>query len=258
MEIIQSRQNSLVKACVKLAENRRERLKQGLTLLDGTHLITAAMDAGLPLERIVVAQSALLKPEVAQVLERYHGSHSVVEDGIFNEITELESASGVLAIWRIPASRSAVTKGFVLALDGVQDPGNVGSIMRTAAAAGVNQVWLGLGCADAWSPKVLRAGMGAHFLLPLIERVSLPEVLLSFGGKRVATALDGSVDLYTTDLRGDVVLTLGSEGQGVSPEVLAASDIRVRIPMLRALESLNVGAAAAVCLYERVRQQQLP
>jgi len=254
MEIIHSRQNPLVKACVKLAAHRRERLKQGLTLLDGTHLIGAALDAGLPLERILVAHSALEKPEVAQLLARYHGPQSVVYDAIFDEITELETASGILAIWRVPIPRLPVNTGLVLALDGVQDPGNVGSILRTAAAAGVDQVWLSLGCADAWSPKVLRAGMGAHFLVPLVERASLPELLQAFKGKRLATALDGSVDLYTADLRGDMVMTLGSEGQGVSAEVLAASELRVRIPMLRTLESLNVGAAAAICLFERVRQ----
>ena len=254
MEVIQSRQNPLIKICAKLAANRRERLKSGLSLLDGPHLIVAALDSGHTLQRIFVAESAVDKPEVIQILKRTSVPHSVVTDNLFSELSELESVSGILAIWRFPMAPDALQVGWVLALDGVQDPGNVGSILRTAVAAGVQQVWLSPACADVYSPKVLRAGMGAHFLMPIIERADLPELLSAFNGQRAVTALDGSISIYGAQLTGSIAMVMGSEGMGVSQVVLDRATLRLRIPMQPGLESLNVGAAAAICLYERVRQ----
>lgn len=254
MDVIQSRQNPLIKACIKLMENRRERLKTGQTLLDGSHLLAAALDAGQAPERLLLSQSAPQRAEVAALAARFDGPVSVVADTLFAELTELESASGVLALWAPPPAPAPLQRGLVLALDGVQDPGNAGAMLRTAAAAGVAQVWLSPNCADVWSPKVLRAGMGAHFLLPVVERADLPALLTNFAGRKAVTVLDGSISLYQADLRGDLVLVMGSEGQGVSREVLALADLRLAIPMRAGLESLNVGAAAAICLYERLRQ----
>lgn len=255
MEIIRSRQNPLVKACIKLASQRRERLKAGLTLLDGPHLVAAAMDAKRPPEQLLVAESALAKAEVNALIVRYGKAVAVLDDALFAELSELESISGLLAIWQIPSSPMPCQRGFVLALDGIQDPGNVGAMLRTAAAVGVKEIWLGLGSADAWSPKVLRAGMGAHFALPVIERVDLPSALGCFQGERAITVLDeGSRSLFDTDLRGDIVFVLGNEGRGVSADVAAVASLRIHIPMCPGMESLNVGAAAAICLYERYRQ----
>ncbi|HEY9102095.1 RNA methyltransferase [Chitinimonas sp.] len=254
MDLIQSRQNPLVKTCIKLAGQRRERLKSGLTLLDGPHLLMAALDASLPPERVLVAQSALDRPEIQALLARTTAPKALLDDELFASLSELESISGILALWRYPEAPAARSRGLVLALDGVQDPGNVGSILRTAAAAGVEQVWLNPACADAWSPKVLRAGMGAHFLLPILERVELPALLAQFSGKVAVTALANSISLYQADLRGDLALVMGSEGSGVSTEVMQQAGLRLTIPMRPGLESLNVGAATAICLYERLRQ----
>lgn len=258
MEIIQSRQNPLFKACLKLASQRRERLKQGQTLLDGPHLIAAALDAGQAPQRLLVASSAGQRREIADLLERAQLPCSYLDDSLFAELSELESSSGVLAVWSLPAAPAAQNTGFILALDGVQDPGNVGAILRSAAGAGVEQVWLSKACADVYSPKVLRAGMGAHFLLPLIERADLASLLAGFRGTRAVTALSGSVSLFASDLRGDLALVMGSEGQGVCEALLAMANLRLRIPMQAGLESLNVGAATAICLYERVRQSGIP
>jgi tRNA(Leu) C34 or U34 (ribose-2'-O)-methylase TrmL len=101
-------------------------------------------------------------------------------------------------------------------LENLQDPGNVGTILRTAAAAGVDQVWLTSGCADVWSPKVLRAGMGAHFHLALRDRIDISVALQAFDGPLCITTLDDATSLYQTDLRGNMVLALGSEGSGIS------------------------------------------
>lgn len=254
MDIIRSRQNPVVKHLVKLAEQRRERLNSQQTLLVGTHLIAAARDAGWPLQRLFVREGSEHRPEVAALLAAKFAPATVLATELFDAIEQLPSTTGLIALMVIPEPPALRTDGCCLLLDGVQDPGNVGSILRTAAAARVDQVWLALGAADAWSPKVLRAAMGAHFVVPVIERVEPVAALDAFAGRCAITTLEQAADLYDTDLRGDLVLAMGAEGGGVSDEVHNRADVRIRIPMHPGMESLNVGAATAVCLYERVRQ----
>lgn len=256
MEIIRSRQNPLAKQLVKLAENRRERQKSRQTLLIGTHLVEAALQANWPLEKLLVCEGEEGRPEIAELLARRLVPVLMLERALFAEIEQSPSTSGLLALAALPENSSARQDGFCLLLENVQDPGNVGSILRTAAAAGVDQVWLTPGCADVWSPKVLRAGMGAHFLLPVLERVQMREVLSAFSGSIAATTLEDSTSLYASDLKGNLVIALGSEGGGVSDDLLAQATQRLRIPMARTVESLNVAAAAAICLFERLRQTQ--
>lgn len=256
MEIIRSRQNPLAKHLIKLAESRRERQKLQQTVLIGTHLVESAMHAQWPLEKLLVCEGEEHRDEIAALLQSKKAPALMLDRALFAEIEQAPSTTGLLALTAIPATSAALTQGFCLLLEGVQDPGNVGSILRTAAAAGVDQVWLSSGCADAWSPKVLRAGMGAHFLLPLIERINLQDALPAFAGNIAVTTLDAAESLYTTDLRGNLILALGSEGGGVSAKLLEMATQRLQIPMRREVESLNVAAAAAICLFERVRQMQ--
>jgi len=140
-------------------------------------------------------------------------------------------------------------------LDRVQDPGNLGALLRTAAAAGLHAAYLSTGCASAWSPKVLRGGQGAHFALRIHERVDLRAALARLELPLAATALDGAQDLYALDLRGPCAWVFGNEGEGVDPVLVDAAALRVRIAQTDAVESLNVAAAAAVCLFEQRRQQ---
>lgn len=256
MEIIRSRQNPLLRQLIKLAENRRERLKLRQTLLLGTHLVDAALAAGWPLEKLLVCEGEESHAEIAGLLQRADVPALQLARELFAEIEQSPSTVGLLALTALPETPAPRRDGCCLLLEGIQDPGNVGSILRTAAAAGVDQVWLTPGCADVWSPRVLRAGMGAHFLLPIVERVALAEVLGGFAGRIVVTTLDEAAPLYGSDLRGNIVLALGSEGGGASPELLASATDRMRIPMRRDVDSLNVATAAAVCLFERLRQLQ--
>lgn len=256
MEIIRSRQNPQAKQLIKLAESRRERQKLQQTLLIGIHLIESALAADWPLQKLLVCEGEEGREEIATLLSKKHVPVIMLERSLFAEIEQTPSTTGLLALTALPVTPLAHTAGFCLLLEGVQDPGNVGSILRTAAAAGVQQVWLTNGCADVWSPKVLRAGMGAHFLVPLIERVSMQDVLPAFTGQIVVTTLEKAGSLYAADLRGDLVLALGSEGGGVSEALWAQATQRLRIPMSHDVESLNVAAAAAICLFERVRQIQ--
>lgn len=255
MEIIRSRQNPLFKHLLKLAANRRERLKTQQTLLVGTHLVAAAREAKWPIERLLVAASEETRPEIAGLLNGCGEATTLLAPELFAEIEQAPSTAGIIALTGIPPAPAPADHGCCLLLEGVQDPGNVGSILRTAVAAGADQVWLAPGCADAWSPKVLRAGMGAHFLVPVLERLDVMTALDRFQGPLVVTCLDDSRSLYDHDLRGDLVLALGSEGGGISPALQARAAVRIRIPMAGPVESLNVGAAAAVTLFERLRQR---
>lgn len=153
--------------------------------------------------------------------------------------------------------RIAGDGGTAVVLDGVQDAGNVGSILRSAAAAGVTRVFCAPGTAYAWSSKVLRAGMGAHFLLEIYEDV-VPETLIERLAIPVAlTDSHGAQALDMCDLSGAVAWVFGNEGAGVSEPWRAADGLRVTIPQPGGMESLNVAAAAAVCLFEQCRQQRL-
>ena len=143
---------------------------------------------------------------------------------------------------------------FCVLLEAIQDPGNLGAMLRTAAAAGVDAVYLSKGCAEVWSPKALRAGMGAQFALALHEHADLTLIARELKSL-IATSLDAQQSLYDLDLSGPVAFVFGNEGAGLSPALLDTATHQVKIPMPGKVESLNVAAAAAVCLFECVRQR---
>lgn len=247
--VIRSRANPQFRALLKLATSSRERRKIGKTLLDGEHLLQAYEQAiGAP-ELLIVA------PQTVATLHRHdHVDSIIVAEALFAELSPVETPSGVLALIERPQIRVAAT-GSMIALEAVQDPGNLGAILRSAAAAGFARVLLSPACADAWSPKTLRAGMGAHFVIPIEERVELAARLVETPTPTFALTLDGAQSLYQTDLRGDVIFMFGNEGAGLSDALAALAGTRVSIPMRGAVESLNVAAAVSVCCFEKMRQE---
>ncbi len=258
MEIIRSRQNPLFKQLLKLVEKRRERVSTQQTLLIGTHLVSAALAANWPLLRLLVCEGEDGRPEIASLLAQAGCPALSLAPELFAEIEQAPSTSGLMALTPLPAPAPIRRSGCCVLLEGIQDPGNVGAILRTAVAAGVDQVWLTPGCADIWSPKVLRAGMGAHFLLQMIERIDLDGALANFPGPILVTTLQDATSLYETELPEDLVLAFGSEGQGASRDLLVHATARVSIPMAGPVESLNVAAAVAICLFERHRRRLSP
>jgi TrmH family RNA methyltransferase len=142
-------------------------------------------------------------------------------------------------------------------LDAVQDAGNVGTLLRTAAAAGVRDVLLGPGCAGVWTPRVLRAAQGAHFGLRIREQVDLADFLENYPGNSVATVARAGQSLYALDLKSPAAWLFGNEGSGLAPALIAAARTRATIPLAAGTESLNVAAAAAICLFEMRRQRTL-
>lgn len=256
VKIIVSRDNAWYKSLKKLAHASRERKKTGKTLLDGIHLIRAYLDRiGLP-EMLVVSVSGKDKAEIRSLLEQFPSVPlTILGDGLFQEIAPVDTPSGLLGLVSVPQLPLPETVGFAVFLEALQDPGNLGSILRSAAAAGVEVAYLSAGCADAWSPKVLRGGMGAQFSMPIREGVDLVALAGDFSGEVLATSLQASASLFNLDLTGPLALVIGNEGAGVSPALQQAATRLVRIPMPGAVESLNAAAAAAVCLFERVRQK---
>ncbi len=259
MKKIISPDNPRFKALHKLAQSSRERKRQGLSLLDGIHLVTAYRERHGPPQQLVVSESGLRNAEIQTLAHSLSAAATtwVLADGLFNRISTVATPTGVVAVVQtpLPPVAPAAIDACVL-LEDIQDPGNLGSILRSAAAAGIKHVFLSEHCVQAWSPRVLRAGMGAHFMLAIHERADLATLARGFDGKVIAATYHAEQTLYRTDLHGKVALVFGNEGAGISAALQGAAHELVAIPMPGRMESLNVAAAAAVCLFERVRQLQ--
>lgn len=254
-----SRDNPQYKELRRLADNAQARRKVGQSLLNGLHLCdTWLCQIGTPL-LCVVGESALSNPEVSKIVQRCEkGDTRVValSDALFHPLSQVEHGVALLFLVKTPlppATPSALTQSSVL-LDRVQDPGNLGSILRSAAAAGIKQVFCSTGTVQAWSPKVLRAGMGAHFMLEIFENAELAPLVEGATIPVIATSSHTEQSLYQLDLSAPVSWLFGHEGQGVDKALLAAAKHRLAIPHVGDVESLNVAASAAVCFFEQVRQ----
>jgi RNA methyltransferase, TrmH family len=254
---ITSRENPQFRAWLKLRDSSRERRKAGLSLLDGVHLVAAFLEhLGAPQE-VIVSRSRASDPEIGRLIAAPGMPRAyVLADGLFRDLSSVATPSGILAIVATPRGRALPdVPGPCVMLEDVQDPGNLGSILRSAAAAGVTEIYLSSGCVHAWSPRVLRAGMGAHFALQIHEGVDLAALIAKYPGNVFAAVRDAGHSLYTADLTGTVGLLFGNEGAGLRAGLRDAAHRRITIPMPGKAESLNVAAAAAVCLFERVRQK---
>ena len=256
MKHISSRDNVLYKQMLKLAQSSRERKKSQQTLIEGIHLVnTYRASLGNP-QALIVSTSGAGNNEILALIEQCKPLVPVaLSDAMFHELSTLDSPVGVIALVDAPTHKTVpVELDSCVVLQDIQDPGNLGSILRSAAAANMKHVLLSKGCVFAWSPRVIRAAMGAHFLLEIYEQQDLVSVLRQFKGKKVATASHASSSLYDTDLTQPVAFIIGNEGNGLSADLLSLADSVVTIPMPGKMESLNAAAAAAICLFERVRQ----
>jgi TrmH family RNA methyltransferase len=257
LKVISSRDNPLFKQLNRLGNSSRERRKTGKVLLDGMHLVEAyCMRFGAP-DAVVVDNARREAPEIAGFLARHpHIEPVLFSAGLFQDLAQVAQPTGIFALCATPqAALPTSPPDCCLLLEGIQDPGNLGSILRSAAAAGIGHAFLDPACAFAWSPKTLRAGMGAHFALSIHEHAELPATARWFEGDVVATGPRASQSLYATDVSGRVAWLFGGEGGGLSPQALALATQSVAIPMIGGAESLNVAAAAAICFFERLRQR---
>ncbi|GJG95535.1 RNA methyltransferase [Cupriavidus pauculus] len=258
MKHVTSRDNALFKHLKALVGSTHQRRKAGQSVLDGVHLAQAYIAAlGQPVS-CVIGERHYDHTEIRPLLDQVEPERVVVlADSLFSQISNVANGIDLLFVIDTPAGHlpSRIETDCVI-LDGVQDAGNVGSILRSAAAAGIPHAFLITGCAFAWSVKTLRAGMGANFHLNIVEHCTLEMLESRLAVPLLATSSHADAAVFDTDLRQPIGWVVGNEGAGVSPDWMARVSRTVGIPQPGGLESLNVAAATAVCLFEAVRQRR--
>ncbi len=252
---LESKDNPKIKHLRGLIEQASYRKKQKQTVLEGTHLCLAWLQENKKINAIFATEQALSHADYAQILEKYTGHIFVIAETLYKDLSTLGTSLACLAIVDLPSNNIALDfTADTLILENVQDPGNVGTLLRSAAAAGIQQVICSKGSASLWSPRVLRAGMGAHFSLQVYENIALEDVLTQFKIPVYATSSHQATSLYSKNLQKACVWILGNEGQGVSDFALNHAQA-VTIPQPGGQESLNVAVAGSICFFEMVRQR---
>jgi TrmH family RNA methyltransferase len=256
VSVIASRDNPRVRRWRALAEDAGARRKEGSAWVEGAHLVAACLESGRVIKSVLLSTTGAERPELAALAARV-GKPVRLSDAVFRSIADTETPAGIAADIAlsagVPDLKAAASS---VVLEGIQDPGNVGAILRSAAAFGIGDAVLDARCADAWSPKVLRAAMGAHFAMQIAERADLASSMECFAGKIACAVPRGGVPLTGADLSGRIGWLFGAEGQGVSAALAARAALKVTIPMPGGAESLNVAAAAAICFYEMAKRQE--
>ncbi len=249
---ISARDNPLLQRIRKLQRDSAGYRRAGQVWLEGEHLCAALQSHGLPAVQALLSDDGWRDPALRR-LSAHAARTAVVSDALFAGVSGLESPGRIGMLIDLPPATVPLAGVASVVLDRVQDAGNVGSILRSAAAFGVRQVLALQGTAALWSPKVLRAGMGAHFALRLVEQLDA-DAVLALELPMVATSSHAPTPLHHAALPAPCAWILGHEGQGVSSGLLQACALQVRVPQPGGEESLNVAAAAAVCLWESVRR----
>lgn len=254
--MITSARNPKLRHIRALLEHPRARREAGAFVVEGVRLAEEALHAGW--EAQLVLYSASLPARGRAVVESFAGRGAPVEEvapHVLKSVSDTETPQGILAVLAICPLPLPAAPNFVLIPDGVRDPGNLGTILRTASAAGVQAVLLPPGAADAYAPKVVRSAMGAHFRLP-IHSLSWPEIHSDLRLVRVYLADPrGELPYTQADFRSPLALIVGGEAAGAGGQAQTLADCRVHIPMPGGAESLNAAVAAAVLMFEVVRQR---
>lgn len=253
-DVITSLQNDKVKLAHLLLTQPRARRKEGKIVLEGARLIRDAFERGGTRPEFVFYEPDKADAALVDLFERQRVFIQPASSEVMRHLSATEGPQGVTAVFPMPRPALPEHLSRVLILDDIRDPGNLGTMLRTAAASGIDAALLSLGCVDAYNPKALRAGMGAHFRIAVAE--------LSWAD--IATATDGLI-VYLADMEGDVAydradwsspwaLIVGSEAHGASPEAVLLARQRITIPMSAETESLNAAVAAGILLFEAQRQ----
>jgi RNA methyltransferase, TrmH family len=263
MIAITSNQNPLIKE-VKMLKERKHREDKKLYFIEGIRFVDEAIKENTEIVKVFVSQKLeeinggkefLLKIEALNV-ESY-----LLTEKLFKEIADTENPQGVLALIRIKTCRIedlSFNKGFLVILDTIQDPGNMGTIIRTADAAGAAGVIISKGSVDIYNPKVLRATMGSIFHVPICFFDNMADLIAGLRKRRIkvfAAHLNGNSNYFEQDMRESVAFVIGNEANGISGETALLTDKLVKIPMPGRAESLNASIAAALLMFEAVRQR---
>lgn len=260
---ITSTKNPLIKE-IKSLYRKKERKSKGLFIVEGIKMIEEIIDRNYPVKNIVYTDSLLENKEGYGLFSKIQMVENLVyvPKNIFKEISDTENPQGILGVVDIRINDIDKLKNeksnFLLYLDKVQDPGNMGTIIRTADAFNVDGIVLRDGCVDPYNPKVVRATMGSIFRVPLyFEADGIKDIkkLKDSGMDIYASSLIGSTDIYKVDYNNDLIVVIGNESNGVSDEIYELCDKLIKIPMVGGAESLNAGVAASIIMYEVMRQR---
>lgn len=259
MKYISSKENSTYKSLIKL-KKKKHRDETGTYIIEGIKPLADALNAGCPVHEIFVREGN----GIGLIPEERSFRMFELESSLFDNVSDTENSQGVVAV----ASSNILGKeqfaaflreernkgGNIAVLDRLQDPGNVGTIIRTAEAAGYRGIILMKGTADPYSPKVARAAAGTLFRMPLMQAEDerdVVDIAGRLGKKLVVSCPEGATDCFETDLSSDIALVIGNEGRGASEEFIEKADIRVKIPMEGKIESLNAAVAAGILMYRK-------
>ncbi len=261
MNLISSSQNAIIKE-VKSLKEKKHRDTKGMFFIEGIRFVEEALKEKAVISKILVSDHLSSVQGGNEVLEKVQ-MHKVplyfLPYKLFKEVSDTENPQGILAVMH---SRNYLLKdvisgrNFFVMLDSVQDPGNLGTIIRTADAAGVTAVILSKGCVDVYNPKVLRSTMGSVFHVPICYNMDITEAIIemkSYGIRLCASHLEGSTSYYDLKYKDNIALIIGNEANGISESVKEAADLLVKIPMPGRAESLNASVAASLLIYEVLR-----
>lgn len=259
MQKITSKENSLIKHIIKL-KNKKYRNEFNEYIVEGAKIIKEAIQEKANIKNILISEDAVNSVIIDKYLKNELNKldYIIVSTNIFKQITEVEAPQGIIAIIENNNKKNTIdcTAEFILALDNIQDPGNLGTIIRTADSCNIKQIIVTKGTVDAYNPKVIRSTMGAIFRVNITQCDNLAKTLNNLKNsnyKIFSTVLESAKSIYNISFKRTVVV-IGNEANGVSKEVVDISDERVTIPMLGKTESLNASIAAGVIMYEYVRQ----
>ncbi|MFO3795739.1 MAG: TrmH family RNA methyltransferase [Anaerolineales bacterium] len=255
--MITSRQNPKIQAVRRLLSDGRARQEEKAFIAEGVRLVEEAWQRGWPFSWVLYDETVSERGRaLLGILCQAGVPVEQIAPDLMAYLSATETAQGLLAVLNLPETpKLPPTPRLLLILDDVREPGNVGTLLRSAAAAGVEAVLLSPGSADPWQPKVVRAGMGAHFRLPLL-RAPLPELASQFSGiKWVLADIREAIPLWQADLRSPLALIVSNEAHGPSEWARKQAQERIYIPMPGQIESLNVAMAGSILLFEIVRQR---
>lgn len=263
MKHISSSQNEIYKGFKGLL-SKKHRTQQGLFLIEGVRLVRHVMSRGWPLHDVILDQREAERVELSQLAENAESLGirvTVLEGELFEALSETVHSQGCLGVAEMPLLEPRSLDGsLILALDQIRDPGNLGTILRTADAAGVEGVLLSKGTVEPFNEKVVRSTMGSIFEVPLVQCPSLALTLQGYqaqGFEIVAAVLEDSEDYALYDWTKPTILVIGNEAEGISEEIQAVATQRLRIPIRGGAESLNAAIAAGVMLFEATRQRRV-
>lgn len=258
METIQSKDNPLIKDIKKL-KDKKYRIESSRFLIEGFRFVGEALQSDFIVSSVFVSENALDRWQSFSMQDKVQKNTKVysVTDQILKVISSTDTPQGIVAVVNNKSIEVENKQGFYTLVDKVQDPGNMGTIIRTAHAAGALGVIITKGTVDIYNEKTLRSTMGSIFHIPIIHDINLESVksLKSNGFRLVVSSLDTDKNFYDIDLNNKVIIAVGNEGSGISGELMDIADVKIKIPMPGGAESLNVSVAASIMMFEAVRQK---